>query len=114
VMMKPLPWKWALFVWVYALVWALVNDRVKLVAYWILDRTKAGETPATRARTQPDAKQKAARTAAELKQQIAKRAYELFEKRDGKSNNPSQDWEQANQEKPKSHLSHKRSPNRMK
>jgi H+-transporting ATPase len=98
VMMKPLPWKWALFVWVYALVWAVVNDRVKLVAYWILDRTKAGETPEARAKTQLDAKQGTARTAAELKQQIAKRAYELFEKRNGKSNNPAQDWEQANQE----------------
>ena len=40
--MEPLPWKWALFVWVYALAWFLVNDRVKLLAYWILDRTKPG------------------------------------------------------------------------
>ena len=40
-LMRPLPWEWALFVWGYALVWFLVNDRVKLLAYWILDRTKA-------------------------------------------------------------------------
>jgi H+-transporting ATPase len=39
--MTPLGWGWALFVWGYALAWFLVNDRVKLLAYWILDRTKA-------------------------------------------------------------------------
>jgi H+-transporting ATPase len=36
--MTPLGWGWALFVWGYALVWFLVNDRVKLIAYWALDR----------------------------------------------------------------------------
>ncbi len=41
VFMEPLPWKWALFVWGYALAWFLLNDRVKLLAYWILDHTKA-------------------------------------------------------------------------
>ncbi len=35
--MTPLGWGWALFVWGYALVWFLVNDRVKLLAYRILD-----------------------------------------------------------------------------
>ncbi len=35
--MTPLGWGWALFVWGYALVWFLVNDRVKLIAYRILD-----------------------------------------------------------------------------
>jgi H+-transporting ATPase len=35
--MTPLGWGWALFVWGYALVWFLVSDRVKLVAYRILD-----------------------------------------------------------------------------
>ncbi len=39
--MTPLGWGWALFVWGYALVWFLVNDRVKLVAYWALDRIAA-------------------------------------------------------------------------
>jgi len=34
--MTPLGWGWALFVWGYALVWFLVNDRVKLLAYWLL------------------------------------------------------------------------------
>ena len=35
--MTPLGWGWALFVWGYALVWFLVNDRVKLLAYRVLD-----------------------------------------------------------------------------
>ena len=39
--MTPLGWGWALLVWGYALVWFLVNDRVKLLAYRILDPTTA-------------------------------------------------------------------------
>jgi H+-transporting ATPase len=39
--MTPLGWKYALFVWAYALVWFLVNDRVKLLAYRIFDSPKA-------------------------------------------------------------------------
>ncbi|MGA3068208.1 MAG: plasma-membrane proton-efflux P-type ATPase [Tepidisphaeraceae bacterium] len=39
--MTPLGWPWALFVWGYALVWALVNDRLKLLAYRIFDPTNA-------------------------------------------------------------------------
>jgi H+-transporting ATPase len=35
--MTPLGWGWALFVWGYALAWFLVNDRVKLLAYRVLD-----------------------------------------------------------------------------
>ena len=37
VFMAPLGWYWAALVWVYALAWFLVNDRVKLAAYRILD-----------------------------------------------------------------------------
>jgi H+-transporting ATPase len=36
-LMPPLGWGWAGFVWGYALVWALLTDRVKLVAYRIFD-----------------------------------------------------------------------------
>jgi len=32
-------------VWGYALAWALLNDRMKLLAYWILGHTEAGATP---------------------------------------------------------------------
>ena len=39
-LMEPLGWPWALFVWVYALAWFLVNDRVKLLAYRIFDPTE--------------------------------------------------------------------------
>jgi H+-transporting ATPase len=49
--MTPLGWGWALFVWGYALVWFLVNDRVKLLAYRILDpvktRDRSDSTPRT-------------------------------------------------------------------
>ncbi len=40
VFMTPLGWGWALFVWGYALAWFLVNDRVKLLAYRIVDPAK--------------------------------------------------------------------------
>jgi len=35
-LMHPIGWGLALFVWGYALVWFLVNDRVKLLGYRIL------------------------------------------------------------------------------
>jgi H+-transporting ATPase len=41
VFMTPLGWGWALFVWGYALMWFLVNDRIKLLAYRLLDPVKA-------------------------------------------------------------------------
>jgi len=42
VFMSPLGWGWALAVWGYALIWFLVNDRVKLLAYRILDQQQPG------------------------------------------------------------------------
>ena len=39
--MTPLGWGWAGFVWGYALLWFLVNDRVKLLAYRVFDPVKA-------------------------------------------------------------------------
>jgi len=41
VFMTPIGWSWALFVWGYALVWFLVNDQVKLLAYRVFDPTSA-------------------------------------------------------------------------
>jgi H+-transporting ATPase len=38
--MTPLGWGWAAAVWVYALVWFLISDRIKLLAYRILDPEK--------------------------------------------------------------------------
>jgi len=35
--MAPIGWKWALLIWGYALVWFVVNDRIKLAAYRVFD-----------------------------------------------------------------------------
>ena len=44
-LMTPLGWGWAGFVWGYALIWALLSDRVKLLAYRIFDPVKAEPKP---------------------------------------------------------------------
>ena len=54
--MTPLGWGWAAAVWGYALAWFLVNDRIKLLAYRILDPKGSGAKPAAKA----DAKVEAA------------------------------------------------------
>jgi H+-transporting ATPase len=82
--MTPLGWKWAGFVWGYALVWALVNDRVKLLAYRIFDPVK---TPLL-AKTQP----------VDLSSQIAARAYELYQERVHGESQQDQDWLEAERE----------------
>ena len=43
--MTPLGWGWAGFVWGYAIIWALASDRIKLVAYKVLDRSKKNRQP---------------------------------------------------------------------
>ncbi len=81
--MTPLGWWWAGFVWGYALIWALVSDRVKLLAYRVFDPTAAsllGKTPV------------------DVTPQIAKRAYELYEQRGRADGRAVQDWRQAEQE----------------
>jgi H+-transporting ATPase len=40
--MAPIGWGWALSVWGYAFAWFLVNDRVKLAAYRIMDPLHPG------------------------------------------------------------------------
>jgi H+-transporting ATPase len=40
--MTPLGWGWSGFVWAYALVWFVLNDRAKLLAYRFFDPAKAG------------------------------------------------------------------------
>ncbi|MCB2154482.1 plasma-membrane proton-efflux P-type ATPase [bacterium] len=37
--MTPLGWGWALFVWGYAIAWFLVSDRIKLLAYRLLEHS---------------------------------------------------------------------------
>ena len=103
IFMEPLPWKWALFVWGYALTWFLVNDRVKLIAYWVLDRTQAGATPEARAQRKPEAEVEAKPEAAtkipsDLTPQIAARAYELYQERVRGQSQADQDWLEAERE----------------
>ena len=40
--MSPIGWSFALLIWGYALVWFLVNDRIKLAAYRIFDPRGGG------------------------------------------------------------------------
>jgi H+-transporting ATPase len=40
--MAPIGWNWAGFVWIYALAWFLVNDRIKLEAYKVFESRADG------------------------------------------------------------------------
>ena len=44
IFMPPLGWKWAGFVWGYALIWFLITDQFKLLTYRLLD---SAESPST-------------------------------------------------------------------
>ena len=57
-LMTPLGWRWALFVWAYALAWFLVNDRVKLLAYRVFDRPDVKSKAKAEAATKSDEKAK--------------------------------------------------------
>ena len=81
--MAPLGWGWAAFVWGYALLWFLVNDRVKLLAYRIFDPTAAPLL---------------AKEPADVAAQIAKRAYELYERQGRREGHAVQDWLRAERE----------------
>jgi H+-transporting ATPase len=80
--MTPLGWGWAGFVWGYALLWFLVNDRIKLLAYRIFDPVKIAKV----------------RTPSDLTPEIAKRAYELYEQRGSRDGQAGQDWREAEHE----------------
>jgi H+-transporting ATPase len=80
--MPAISWGWALFVWGYALAWFLVSDRVKLLAYRILDPVRPAKV----------------RTPSDLTPQIAKRAYELYERQGHRDGQASQDWLEAERE----------------
>ena len=81
--MTPLGWGWALFVWGYALVWFLVNDRVKLLAYRVFD---------------PMAAPLLVKKPVDVTPRIAKRAYGLYEQQGRHDGRADQDWEQAERE----------------
>jgi H+-transporting ATPase len=55
-LMPPLGWGWAGFVWGYALVWFLVSDPVKLLAYRIFDPAKTRSEPEVNAEAKHEAK----------------------------------------------------------
>jgi H+-transporting ATPase len=55
-LVTPLGWYWALLVWGYAVAWALVNDRVKLITYRILGAPKAALTHKAAVEPQTEAK----------------------------------------------------------
>ena len=82
-LMPPLGWGWAGFVWGYALVWALLSDFVKLLAYRVFDPTAAPLL---------------AKKPVEVTPQIAKRAYELYEQRGRRDGQAGQDWVEAERE----------------
>jgi H+-transporting ATPase len=56
VLMTPLGWGWAGFVWGYALIWFLINDRIKLLAYRIFDPVKAIPAHQATVETKPEVK----------------------------------------------------------
>jgi H+-transporting ATPase len=58
-----LPWKYALLVWGYALVWFLVTDRIKLLAYRLLDPHASATSSTAPAGTPSTTPTKPARTA---------------------------------------------------
>jgi H+-transporting ATPase len=89
VLVTPIGWGWAAFVWGYALVWFFVTDPVKLLAYRILDPPSDNAGSAVRVKPQ------AVRKATDLKPQIAMRAYELYEQRGRQDGRAVQDWEAA-------------------
>jgi H+-transporting ATPase len=41
-LMAPISWEWVLLIWVYALAWFLLNDRIKLAAYRIFNHRQLG------------------------------------------------------------------------
>jgi H+-transporting ATPase len=83
VFMTPLGWRWTGFVWGYALTWALVNDRVKLLAYRIFDPPKADAN---------------VQTPSNLTPKIATRAYALYEQEGHREGHAEEDWGKAEQE----------------
>jgi H+-transporting ATPase len=42
VLMAPIGWAWAGFVWVYALAWTVINDEAKILAYRVFDAHEGG------------------------------------------------------------------------
>jgi H+-transporting ATPase len=71
-------------VWGYAIAWALINDRIKLLAYKIFDPVKKS-IPQTAA-------------PADDTQEIATRAYKIYQQRVHGESQQDQDWLEAERE----------------
>jgi len=54
-LVAPLGWKYAGIVWAYAIIWFLLTDPLKLLAYWILDPAKPVPASAARLDVKPAA-----------------------------------------------------------
>jgi H+-transporting ATPase len=91
-LMTPLGWGWAGFVWGYALLWALMNDRIKLLAYKLLDPKGSVKSLAESKKAAASVPQTSAESP-DLQPQIAARAFELFEK-----GHAAEDWVEAEKE----------------
>ncbi len=78
-LMAPVSWQWALLIWVYAILWFLVNDRIKLAAYRIFSPAKA-------------------KISSDVTPIVAKRAYELYERQGHREGRAVQDWLEAERE----------------
>ena len=83
--MAPLGWKLAGFVWAYALVWALINDRIKLLAYKIFDPVKKEAKPEAEADARPESK---AESKSEAKAEQAKPEAKADEAKPGTKDEP--------------------------
>jgi H+-transporting ATPase len=86
--MTPIGWKWAAFVWGYAIVWALINDRVKLLAYRIFD---------------PNGVPLLVKKQRDLRPEIAAAAFELYQQRVHGQSQQDQDWFEAERETQAAH-----------
>ncbi len=105
VLVTPIGWRWAAFVWGYALIWFFLTDPVKLLAYRVFDpagaKANAKREPPREAKPEettmprPEATDQ---TVAELSGLIAKRAYELYEEGGRKDGAAVRNWEKAEAE----------------
>jgi H+-transporting ATPase len=86
--MTPIGWEWAAFVWGYAIAWALINDRVKLLAYRIFD---------------PNGVPLLAKKPQDLTPEIARAAFELYQQRMHGQSQQDQDWFEAERETQTAH-----------
>jgi H+-transporting ATPase len=85
VFMPSIGWNLALMIWGYSLVFFLINDRVKLIAYRFFDPVKI-------------------KIPLDVTPKIAKRAYELYEQHGHRDGRARQDWFEAEGEIQKNEL----------